>query len=330
MSMMMDKHELVSIIIPVYGVEKYLRQCMDSVCLQSYTNLEIIAIDDESPDKCGKILDEYAENDIRVRVLHIKNRGAAGARNAGLDVCHGQYIVFVDSDDWVEPDMVQLLLDELKRTRTDMVQCQYFDEYINRSELHRCGVQSGIITAEQFVGEMISHWEFVLLWNKMFRRKVIENLRILEGHCIDDEFFTYRTLINSSDVAIIEYPLYHYRIRKSSAMGNPTKRKQRLSDQISYVTERYEVIKTHFPNLKSRLLAHRTDVLMTVIRRAYDYPDITKEAKRRLCQYLIPLMADKKITMSMKKSAVAYLFKNMTRVEEMNCCESDSTEAYFD
>ena len=114
---------LVSIIIPVYNVEKYLAQCLESVCGQTYKNLEIIVVDDESPDHSGEIAEEFAKKDSRVRVEHIKNRGAAGARNVGLELCTGEYILFVDSDDWIELNMVEKLLAAIEETDSDIALC---------------------------------------------------------------------------------------------------------------------------------------------------------------------------------------------------------------
>ena len=108
--LMQKKNPLISVIVPVYKVEQFIHRCVDSILNQTYTNLEIILVDDGSPDRCGEICDEYAEKDSRIRVIHQKNGGPSAARNAGLDICTGEYIAFVDSDDYIEPDMLQQLL----------------------------------------------------------------------------------------------------------------------------------------------------------------------------------------------------------------------------
>jgi len=115
---------LVSIIIPVYNVEKFIDQCLHSIVEQTYKNLEIIIVDDNSPDKSGDISDRYSELDSRIKVFHIQNRGAAGARNLGLDNCTGDYILFVDSDDWLEKNAVEIMLNSLLSSKSDFVQCQ--------------------------------------------------------------------------------------------------------------------------------------------------------------------------------------------------------------
>ena len=116
---------MISIIIPVYKTEPYLRKCVDSVLAQTYTNLEVILVDDGSPDDCGKICDEYAAKDSRVKVIHKENGGLSSARNCGLDVATGKYIGFVDSDDWIDPDMYETLLGLLLRYDADIAEGSY-------------------------------------------------------------------------------------------------------------------------------------------------------------------------------------------------------------
>ena len=111
---------LVSIIVPIYKVEPYLRRCLDSIVNQSYTNLEIILVDDGSPDNCPQICDEYASKDNRIKVIHKKNGGLSDARNAGLDICKGEYISFVDSDDWVDEKYIETLLDLAIKENVDI------------------------------------------------------------------------------------------------------------------------------------------------------------------------------------------------------------------
>ncbi len=117
-------NDLVSVIIPIYKVEPYIRECLDSVINQTYRNLEIILVDDGSPDGCPKICDEYAENDSRIKVVHKENGGLSDARNKGLDVASGEYITFVDSDDVVHKAYVEFLYDNLKKTNSDVSVCQ--------------------------------------------------------------------------------------------------------------------------------------------------------------------------------------------------------------
>lgn len=126
--------ELVSMIIPVYGVEEYLGECLETVLNQTYENLEIILIDDESPDHCPEICDQHAQKDARIKVIHQKNGGAANARNHGLDIATGEYICFIDSDDKIENSYVEKLLGAIKENKADVVVCSFKQWYKNKMQ----------------------------------------------------------------------------------------------------------------------------------------------------------------------------------------------------
>lgn len=320
---------LVSIIIPVYNVEKYLAQCLESVCGQSYKNLEIIVIDDESPDHSGEIAEEFAKRENRVRVEHIKNRGAAGARNVGLELCTGKFIMFVDSDDWVEPNMVEKLMSAIEKTGSDIALCQYWDEYKNQSTRHEFMDCSGVQTPEEFAAGMIEHWEYIITWNKLFQRSVLEGVRFAEGHCIDDEFFTYKAVIKSKKTVLVDACLYHYRMRKSSAMRNPKHRKQRAKDQVAFITERYQPLCTAFPAIRSLLLQHKTEVLLTVIRDNSEFPEVVRSAQTHLRKSILSVLMNAKIDRNIQKSAVVFIIK-APQAKLQNITAAVSQEAYFD
>lgn len=298
---------LVSIIIPVYGVEKYLAQCLESVCGQTYSNLEIIVIDDESPDMCGEIADAFAEKDSRVKVLHIQNRGAAGARNVGLDVCTGDYVMFVDSDDWLELHTVERMMTVFYQENGDIVQCQYMDEYKHGSMCHTYIEQDHVCNAMEFVQDMIRRWEYIINCNKIYRRNVVHDLRFVEGRCIDDEFYTYRAILNAKKIVLITDYLYHYRQRKSSATENKGNEKQRLKDQVDFVTQRYEPLCQAFPKLKSKLLEHMAAALMSVMRNGAEYEECYQVAREQLKKKWLQIVLMSGIHWNVKKSVVVYL-----------------------
>ena len=127
----MNKNVKISIIVPVYKVEKYLDKCVNSIVGQTYKNLEIILVDDGSPDNCPAMCDEWAQKDSRIKVIHKKNGGLSSARNAGLDACTGDYIGFVDSDDWIEPDMYEYLLNIGMKNNADVSRCEFVIEAEN-------------------------------------------------------------------------------------------------------------------------------------------------------------------------------------------------------
>lgn len=304
----MKNRDLVSIIIPVYGVEKYLPECLESVCSQTYENLEIIVVDDESPDKSGEIADEYAKKDRRVKTYHIQNRGAAGARNYGLDVCTGSYIMFVDSDDWIESNMVEALVSACEEQNCDIAQCQYIDEFVDKSEKHIYIEENQVCDSLRFIETMLKKWEYVINCNKIYKIELLRNLRFVEGRCIDDEFFTYKAVLNANSIALLTGYYYHYRMRKSSAMGSEVKAKQRLRDQVDFVTERYPVLQQRFPKLKKDLLAHMCEVYMQVMRNPAVDDEIYDYAKQHLKKYG-KMACCMSIDVNMKKSILVYLAK---------------------
>lgn len=270
----MDK--LVSIILPVYGVEKYLPECVDSLLGQTYKNLEIILVDDASPDHCGAICDSYAARDSRVRVIHKKNGGAASARNAGLDAARGEYICFVDSDDIVEADYVETLLEALGDG--DMAMCGFY--FLSRSGSRPEKVAPGSYDRVGFMKRFLEDWCCALLWNKIFRREVIGDLRMEEGHRVDDEFFTYQVALNCRRVAVTEKCLYHYRLRGSSVMHDDGAVKQRMMlDRISYITARHETVAAALPELKKAYFSDAADTLCRYWLHSLDMPTAQREIR---------------------------------------------------
>ena len=324
----------VSIIIPVYGVEKYLEQCLRSVGIQTYTNIEILVIDDGSPDRSGLIADAYAIADHRIKVCHIDNRGAAGARNVGLDYASGDCIMFVDGDDWLEPDAVEQLMIKLNTDiSVDVVQCQYFDEWKTRTKRHEFLEGDEVISSELFVKGMVDHWEYIVIWNKLYRREVLEHLRFTEGRCIDDEFFTYRWVLKKTvRIAQTHQYLYHYRQRLSGAMKNPDKQIQRYRDQVDFITERYQPLCNAYPELRTVLRSHLIEVLMQVIRNGAADVSTYKYAKKALWHYGLPGILDISLPDNIRKSLFFYLLYPRKKwiIQYADTTENKETEEVFD
>ncbi len=316
----------ISVVIPVYNVEKYITQCMDSLIKQTYNNLEIIVIDDESKDNSGEIADEFSKLDSRVIVRHIKNRGAAGARNAGLELVTGDYVLFVDSDDWLESDAISILVDKIEETNSDIVMCQYSDEYVSQSVEHSITDKTKIYDTEEAMREYIDHWEYPLIWNKIYKSNLLQDVRFVEGRCIDDEFFTYQLVAKAKKLVLVPDVLYHYRQRKSGAMGNPKKRRQRCQDQVDFVTKRYEDLKMKFPKLKNRLIEHMCEVYMTVMRSSGDLKEEYHNAKKHLWKYGTKALV-KQIDINTKKAIIYYLFSKRV-VQQSKVSTDDRFEMY--
>lgn len=206
---------LVTIIVPVYKVEKYLRRCLDSIAAQTYTNFEAILVDDGSPDRCGEICDEYAAKDTRFRVIHQK-MGVGLARNMGLKNYHGNYIMFVDSDDYLECNMCEELLAAIRKENSDIAVCGFFIDEDGGSSKNRGPAQTEVLSGKNsviryFAGNGTNY--LAVVWNKLYDKKVFDENHKIQfpvGMRYEDEFVSYKLLYHANQVVFITVPLYHY------------------------------------------------------------------------------------------------------------------------
>lgn len=212
---------LVSIVIPIYNVSRYLPQCLESVIHQTYRNIEVILIDDGSTDTSGTICDDYVMLDERVRVLHTENHGLSAARNLGLKQVKGEYISFVDGDDWIEPNTIEILLNTALRTEAVIVTAYRWMEYVNNSipsnvketDIHV--YQGNEILSIYAEGKLCD-----VVWNKLYHKVCFSDIRFPEGHNYEDIIVTPRLMKMIADqggiVAVFPEKLFHFRMRKSS------------------------------------------------------------------------------------------------------------------
>lgn len=203
---------LVSIIVPVFKVENYLNRCVDSLLNQSYNNLEIILVDDGSPDRCPEICDEYAALDNRVKVIHKPNGGVSSARNAGLDMASGEYITFLDSDDWIDEKMIHLMVDSLIGYECDSV-CVSINivdkenNITNRFRSQENVILSGSDTAKLMLRDS---FPYNFCWGKIFRKDLFDGIRFPVGRIYEDNATTYKAISRASKVYILSDCLYYY------------------------------------------------------------------------------------------------------------------------
>lgn len=203
---------MISVIIPVYNVEPYVRRCLDSVVNQTYKDLEILVIDDGSTDDSGKICDKY-KRDERVKVFHTENRGLSAARNLGLDNASGEWIGFVDSDDWIEPDMYEVLLKRAEETGADIAECGFYIDY--PSKYSTCTVNTEAVSSKDALNALINESLRTEVWNKIFRSNLFLNIRFPDGRNFEEISTTYKLLSNAL-VSGISNISYHYVQRRSS------------------------------------------------------------------------------------------------------------------
>lgn len=243
----MEQMPLISVIVPVYKVEAYLDKCIRSITEQTYTNLEIILVDDGSPDNCGRICDEWAARDNRIRVVHKENGGAGLARNVALDRANGELIGFVDSDDYIAPDMYRQLY-ELIANDADIAECNFLETYDDNALFsENKGVVAKYTSIQAMRLHINEHAFQQLIWNKLYRREVIGDARFPVGTKIDDEFFTYIPLSRAQKLAHTSSCLYAYRQQTNSIMHQPFSL-ERLQG-ISAKTMRLNYIREHIPEL---------------------------------------------------------------------------------
>ena len=242
--------DFISVIVPVYNVSAYLPQCLDSILTQDYEKLEVILIDDGSTDDSGAICDRYACSDSRVRVIHQKNGGAAAAKNAGLRAATGEYLSFVDSDDFLEPDVYGYMLSLLRDNHVDAAVFAFRDIYRSRKEDQIRQPGRMVMEGKEYLLRFTSDWSAALLWNKLYKRALFQNVFFEEGHKIDDEFFTYQGMMNAGRVLCDDRVIYNYRRRVSSVMNDPAAAERRLLDSLDAITKRRRKIKEHCPELR--------------------------------------------------------------------------------
>jgi len=257
----MENLPLITVIVPVYRVEKYLDRCLASITDQTYDNLEILLVDDGSPDDSGAICDRWAEQDNRIRVIHKKNAGAGAARNTALDEAKGSLIGFVDSDDYLHPNFYRYL-SGLMTEGVDISECVIGET--DRDDLPMTdgtGANVRIYDTEEALRLHIRDELFCQTPpNKLYRAETVGDIRFPEGNLIDDEFFTYRVIGNAKKLAHSDACMYAYRQTPGSAMHKPysLRRLQGLDAKVQRLT----YLQAHFPSLVDEA---KRDLLLTCL-----------------------------------------------------------------
>lgn len=278
---------VISVIIPVYNVEAYLPQCMDSLLAQDYEQLEVILIDDGSRDESGAICDAYAAKDSRVKVIHQPNGGAAAAKNAGLRVATGEYLTFLDSDDYLEPNVYGYMVEILRKENADAVQCAFRDVWKGRSK--DCVVYSGreVVDSDEYLSRLMVDYTCALLWNKVYRRELYDGIFFEEGHKIDDEYFTYQGFLKDRKIVFDDRIIYNYRRRASSAMNSPEAAYQRLQDKLDSTQKRRKMVLKHRPQLRKIYDQYYLDSLWCLSGLEGNTEETILQFRKCLKQYLL-------------------------------------------
>ena len=209
---------LISVVVPVYKVEKYLADCVDSILGQTYKNIEVILVDDGSPDNSGIMCDEYKTKDKRIRVIHKSNGGLSSARNCGLENSKGNFICFIDSDDYLEPNYLEELKNNMDYYDSDISVCNFIYHKNDTTSITNFETLSFCSEGKDKFNNLYNAYSglTVTAWNKLYKRKVFDNVRYPEGKIFEDSFIVCNLLDNAKKVSYILKPLYNYICRKES------------------------------------------------------------------------------------------------------------------
>lgn len=247
----MNQDILISVIVPVYKVEEYLERCVRSIQNQTYRNLEILLVDDGSPDNCGAMCEAFAREDDRIRVIHKKNGGLSSARNAGIDVARGQYFGFVDSDDWIEPEMYETMLEAALRENVKLVCAGRYDASSKNGEksVGLCPPATEVISGQELVRRIFT-WENVdsAAWDKLYHRDLFREIRYPDGRVIEDVPVTWLMVLDAGRAAMVNKPFYNYFHRPGSiTTASISERTFHFSEHAALV---YDRVRKDWPELK--------------------------------------------------------------------------------
>ncbi|WP_010632945.1 glycosyltransferase family 2 protein, partial [Sporolactobacillus vineae] len=237
---------LITIIVPVYNVAKYLSKCIRSIINQSYPNLEIILIDDGSTDNSGRLCDQFAKLDKRIRVIHKKNGGLSDARNAGIDLAKGELIAFVDSDDYIHRDMYLRMYEVMLKYHCDIVEVD-FQEVNEKVDPNNIPEEYAIKVFDRkcaIINTIVDHYCRNYVWNKLYRKDLWVNIRFPKGRAFEDVYTTHRVINKVTSLVKLEIPLYYYfqrnnSIVRSSSVKNNVDHCEALNETLLFMKEMY-------------------------------------------------------------------------------------------
>ena len=253
----------ISIIVPVYKVEPYIHKCIDSILNQTFRDFELILVDDGSPDNCGKICDEYASKDERIVVIHKENGGQASARNKGIDIAKGDFIGFVDSDDWIESDMYEILYDICSNRNCDIANCSSTIYFKDRTVING-GHPLIVHNRNEAMKTMLEGKLYdEVVWTKLIRRELLNGIRFNENIIYEDTDFTYRVIDKADRVGCIGKAKYNYIKRDGSTMDRAIKNIK--IDAVLVYDDMYKFFEEKYPELINTVALKLANSCMSVL-----------------------------------------------------------------
>lgn len=284
---------LISVVVPIYNVENYLERCIKSIVNQTYKNLEIILVDDGSPDRCPDICDEWGKQDSRIKVIHKKNGGLSDARNAGLKLAKGELISFIDSDDWINLRFFEVLYKVMIQENSDIVQCNYraLEKQIDEEGFDSDLLNISSFTNEEALSMLIDNDRLrQVVWNKLYKKEVID-LEFKKGYINEDEFWTYRIFSNASVISYVDVVLYYY-FQRSGSIINENYSLKRLHG-LEALIERSEFIEKEYPRLKEKAANSVYYSCVYACQMSMKY--LPRDERRRAKDYIKPIAKKFKI-----------------------------------
>ncbi|KIL49358.1 glycosyltransferase family 2 protein [Jeotgalibacillus soli] len=247
----MYQTEKVSVVVPIYKVEKYIQKCVDSILNQTYTNIEVILVNDGSPDSCGLIADQYERFDPRVKVIHKENGGLSDARNVGMKHATGEFTVFVDSDDWIEKNMIEEMVNSSHKFKADAVQSAFYYAYEDKLLFdHRTYLKNAapvILNNKRLMYELVKNENVKnFAWGKLFKTVMIRDISFEKGVLFEDVFWAHKVMHRVDTYVLLHQPLYHYTQRSDSIVANYTPKNL---DIIKGLKERHRFIEAYYQDL---------------------------------------------------------------------------------
>lgn len=308
------KDKLVSVIVPIYKVEDDIEACVQSILNQTYTRLEVILIDDGSPDRCGQIADEFMRKDDRVQVIHKINGGLSDARNAGMKIATGQYITFIDSDDKIELNFMHRLIELLIKYDADIAVCNnsIFSKYSDTIGLHyqKNGVEICFDRIEA-TKHMLYQKEFdVSAWGKIYKRELFEDIYYPEGLNFEDIPTTYKVMMRSNRVVYTSNPLYCYQVRENSIENERFSAKK--MDGIKTGELMFSDIKRTYPDLegaaRSRYVAVNFHILAQIREKITEREQIISNIKAERLALILDRNATERVRIACLLSYLGFSF----------------------
>lgn len=293
---------LISIVIPAYNAERYLNSCLNSVVNQSYKNLEIICVNDGSTDNTQLILEQYSKKDCRIKIINRENGGLSAARNSGIDIATGDYIGFVDADDWIDKDMYKILYENIRKHKSEIAVCKFvcvFKLKINTARNTDPVTLKGI----KAIDNLFSNFYGDYAWNKLYKKSLFDNIRYPEGTYFEDRYVTYKLYERASKITFVDKGLYYYLQHKQSIMHENFGIKKMKDNINSYVerlenkhfSENYLFWESFVDTLRTYLMSslkkaneegsQQTEYLNSVIEKylmSKDTPDIAKQSLKKI------------------------------------------------